>query len=563
MYKSRIWKWGLDKKLKGDEVLAILLLKRDRDALNKPSEFRIRGQLVDFDNIKRYVKRNPSLLAKMRAGHVPNAQTSREVTCMTPQLTPEPSGGLLLPAEVEDVESILKMFRNYVDGSFGTGLWHCDFNVDCFNSQKPLVDDRCHELFERAMASFALVNRSLMKGDSIDINSVLGPCFESLKEIVSAESPEFVARIVCLLWYLDRHHKHDLLRMVLNYFASLVPIVLGHEHALARIWRLLGASTIADYHELALRLYSFLLPEMEKRAGAANFVTHLLYSDYVDCILTRSGPEEGEAVLGRYLDRAEATGRRHPWLDELSLSYAGLLAACKENLGRFDEAVEVLTNHLNTHELTEEQEASMQIELGAKYYRVGNFSAAMASFQSAARISLTCGADERLSMTALTNLESLLEEMGDLARAERINLYRRERLDRFVQRSAVVSAMDDGAYNDGLGKVAGLGPVDECPDWLWQSEMVDSRTSGWIEAAGSVAYPSKGELRLAYESMPVAWNEYSSHTSPPGVLIDAGMSMPPELGALSAHDMHPLLDQSLEMPQPGTLDTSTFVYRPC
>jgi hypothetical protein len=88
MYKSRIWKWGLDKKLKSDEVLAILLLKQERDAQQKSSQFTIRGRHVDMDNINRYVKRNAGLLSRVRAGERPNVQSSHEVACYTPPPSP-------------------------------------------------------------------------------------------------------------------------------------------------------------------------------------------------------------------------------------------------------------------------------------------------------------------------------------------------------------------------------------------------------------------------------------------------------------------------------------------
>jgi hypothetical protein len=92
MYKSRIWKWGLDKKLKRDEVLAILILKQERDAQQKLSQFTIRGQPVDMDNINRYVKRNAGLLSRVRAGERPSVQSSHEVACYTPP--PSPTSGV-------------------------------------------------------------------------------------------------------------------------------------------------------------------------------------------------------------------------------------------------------------------------------------------------------------------------------------------------------------------------------------------------------------------------------------------------------------------------------------
>ncbi|KDN61966.1 hypothetical protein CSUB01_11652 [Colletotrichum sublineola] len=478
MYKSRIWKWGLDKKLKGDEVLAIMLLKRDRDALRKPTEFRIRGQLVDLENICRYMKRNPSVMAKFKAGQLPSAQTALEVTCRTPSPPPSPSRALTPTAEMQNTEQVLCFFRDYIDGSFSSGAWRCDFDVDCSNGRLD-HGDRSNDLFERVIASFALVNRCMMTGDQIDINNVLGPAFESLKEIVAAESPSFVARTVCLLWYLDRHHKHDLLRLVLDYLAGLVPIVLGPHHSLAHIWRILGTADFSDYYELSMRLYALLLPDIEERAGPASYLTHLLYSDYLDCIFARKDVEDCEAMLRSHRGRAEASGQTHPWLDDMALSHAGLLAACKENQGRLDEAVEVLTMHMNAYNMTEEQEAAVNLELGVKYYRMTNIPAAIASFKSAARIALTSDADERISMTALANLEKLLRQTNETTKADWVHQYRLERLAAFAEQSDSISK--GKSTNDGDDNSDGRGDIENLPDWLWNCDSSEQDSPGWPE----------------------------------------------------------------------------------
>ncbi|KZL66751.1 hypothetical protein CT0861_04456 [Colletotrichum tofieldiae] len=478
MYKSRIWKWGLDKKLKGDEVLAIMLLKRDRDVLKKPTEFRIRGQLVDLENINRYLKRNPSLMAKFKAGQTPSVQTALEVTCRTPSPPPSPPRALAPTTEMQSTEQVLCLFRDYIDGSFSSGAWWCEFDVDCSNSRLN-QGDRSNDLFERVIASFALVNRCMIRGDQININSILGPAFESLKEIVAAESPDFVARTVCLLWYLDRHHKHDLLRLVLDYLAGLIPIVLGPHHILAHIWRRLGTADFSDYYELSMRLYALLLPDIEERVGSANYLTHLLYSDYLDCIFARKDPEDCETMLGGHRARAEASGQTHPWLDDMALSHAGLLAACKENQGRLDEAVEVLTAHMNAYSMTDEQEAAVNLELGVKYYRMTNISAAIASFKSAARIALTSDADERISMTALANLEKLLRQTDKTAKADRVHQYRMERLAAFAEKS--VSMSKGLSDNDDDDDSDGTDDVENLPDWLWKCDDSEEDTPGWLE----------------------------------------------------------------------------------
>ncbi|KAF6844030.1 hypothetical protein CMUS01_01529 [Colletotrichum musicola] len=477
MYKSRIWKWGLDKKLKGDEVLAIMILKRDRDALKRPTEFRIRGQPVDLENINRYLKRNPSLMAKFRAGHTPSTQTTLEVTCRTPSPPPSPARALAPPTELQSSEQILCLFRDYVDGSFSSGAWSCEYNVECFNSRLA-HRDRSDDLFNRVIASFALVNRCLITGDQIRISNILDPAFEFLKQLVAAESPNFVARTVCLLWYLERHHKPGLLGLVVDYLAGLIPIVLGPHHILAHIWRRLGSTRFSDYSELSIRLYSMLLPEIESRAGPANYLTHLLASDYLDCVFERWDLEDCEAMFSGCRARAEASGQEHTWLGDMALTHVGLLALCKENQGRPDEAVEVLTAHMNAYSMTDEEEASLNLELGVKYYRMGNISAAITSFKSAARIALTSGVDERTSLTALTNLERMFRETGRTSRADCVQQYRMQRLDEFAVGSASMSRGFSNDDDDSEGEEIEL---ESLPEWLWRCDDDEDENPAWLE----------------------------------------------------------------------------------
>ncbi|OLN89783.1 hypothetical protein CCHL11_09500 [Colletotrichum chlorophyti] len=514
MYKSRIWKWGLDKKLKSDEVLAIMLLKRDRDALKKPTEYLIRGQVVDLDNINRYLKRNPSLMARLRAGQAPSLHASKEVACRTPSPPPSPARGLAPTTELQSTEQVLCLFRDYIDGSFSSGAWRCEYDVECSSSRFD-QGDRSNDLFERVMTSFALLNQSLITGDHIDINKLLDPSFELLKQIVAVESPDFVARTVCLLWYLERHYKHELLRLVLDYLAGLVPIVLGPHHILSHIWRRLGAAEFTDYYELSMRLYGLLLPVIEERAGPANYLTHLLYSDYLDCIFVRQSPEDCEAMLSRHRGRAEASGKQHPWLDDMALSHAALLAACKENQGRLDEAVEVLTSHMNAYSMTDDQEAAVNLELGVKYYRMGNTSAAVASFQSAARIALTSDADDRPAMIALLNLEKLHRETGRTAKADRVQRYRMGRLAAFAEKSESISKGIPDEYDDGSDE-ADM-ELEDLPEWLWKCDDAEEDVPGWFELPPFAWTEKETRASFGGHSGGLEWTN-TSHSGSPDVL---------------------------------------------
>ncbi|CAM1510051.1 Fc.00g003860.m01.CDS01 [Cosmosporella sp. VM-42] len=475
MYKSRIWKWGLDKKLKSDEVLAILVLKSERDALKKPSQFTIRGQPVDLDNINRYIRRNPSLMARFRAGQMPSIQTTLEVQCRTP--SPSPGRSLTPPTETHRVEEVLGLFKNYVDGSFASGAWDCEYNDYCV-SQMP--GDRSDELFERVIASFALVNRCMMRGDKISISAILNPAFESLKEIIANESPVFVVRTVCLLWYLDRHHKNDLLRLVMEYLAGLVPIVLGKNHIMSQIWKALGSTQFSDYYELSMALYSVLVPLLEERIGPANYLTAILYGDHIDCLFSRTRSAESLSVASRYRAKADATGKQHPWLTELAITQTALLCANKEAEGQIEEAMECLQT-LKSYGMSEEQEAVVNIQLGNYSYQTGDIPLAVRSYREATRLAVTVDGDERLLLTCLANLESALSKQGKQDEADRVNRYRLNRISKFAKESSDFAKSTSTSKGVAASAIQSTNIItsdyelegQDIPDWLWKSDDDD------------------------------------------------------------------------------------------
>ncbi|KAF5673442.1 hypothetical protein FHETE_3356 [Fusarium heterosporum] len=435
MYKSRIWKWGLDKKLKSDEVLAILILRTEREAQGKTSEFTIRGQPVDLDNINRYIRRNPQLVARFHAGVVPSIQTTLEVQCRTP--SPTVSSSLPPPKEISTVEKVLGLFTDYFDSSFTNGVWEYEYNGNCVS---PKSCDRSVELFERVVTSFGLVNRSMMRKDDISISTILTPAFESLKEVIASESPVFAVRTAFLLWYLNQFHKGDLLHIVMNYLSGLVPIVLGQSHPMTRIWKIIGSQEFTQHYELSTRLYTSLVPLFEERIGPANSLTTILYCDHIDCLVYHDRTTESLEVATNYRTRTEATQMRHPWLRELVILQTGIWCNAKAAEGKIEDAIQYLQT-LKDWDLSEEQKAGMNVQLGNYGYQMGDFSLAIDCFQEASRLTAASQGDERILFTCLANLESALRKNGEADEAARVHELRLTRLSDFARESGTFASL--------------------------------------------------------------------------------------------------------------------------
>jgi hypothetical protein len=88
MYKSRIKKWSLEKNIKSKEALEMMRLKRQRDAVQKRSEFRIRGRIVPPERITRHLKRKPRYLNQLNACIGQPAELLSAVVVRTPSPTP-------------------------------------------------------------------------------------------------------------------------------------------------------------------------------------------------------------------------------------------------------------------------------------------------------------------------------------------------------------------------------------------------------------------------------------------------------------------------------------------
>ena len=121
MFKIRIKKWGLDKNHKAPEVLELLRLKYQRDAVGKKSEFFIRNRPVNWDDVERYIKRSRTLLAKSDSGFLEIGSHTTGVVCRTP--SPDPAVILSVPGiieasdELRTVDEVVRIVRDYCRGA--------------------------------------------------------------------------------------------------------------------------------------------------------------------------------------------------------------------------------------------------------------------------------------------------------------------------------------------------------------------------------------------------------------------------------------------------------------
>jgi hypothetical protein len=96
MYKDRIKKWNLDKKIKEEEAWAMLRKQMQREAAGKESAFRVRGKAVMINDVLRYFKRKGILNPEARPQLPGPSTTPLAIECWTPVPSPNSESAFIL-----------------------------------------------------------------------------------------------------------------------------------------------------------------------------------------------------------------------------------------------------------------------------------------------------------------------------------------------------------------------------------------------------------------------------------------------------------------------------------
>ncbi len=270
MYKSRFRKWGLDKKHKAPEVLTMLRIKRERDAVGKKSKFFVRHRPVDWNDVQRYVKRS-RLLAKLDSGSL-TIGNADGIICRTP--SPDPAATLSVPNILEAADDLrladeaVRLMRDYCQGGFESHLWSFDATDMTFSgtiaAQNLLIlwSDR----MDRALECIA---QSRIKDGFGLINS----CLSQLSVILTDQD-------MCLIFYLltvvDQFPPHldDLRKSITNHVALMLAKTLGQRHPLSLLWtKLFRAIDRVRVLQLATRLFlDFFQAQTRHTISASRYV---------------------------------------------------------------------------------------------------------------------------------------------------------------------------------------------------------------------------------------------------------------------------------------------------
>lgn len=316
MYKVHITKWELDKRNKEHEVLAMARKKRQRDAVGKRSEFRIRGRIVSIEDVHRYLKRKGMSVEDAIARR---AATPPNLRCCTPESVPRSPAD---PKTFEVHRRILVSVRNHVFGSVESKTWFLCRDDNCFASGKGMVatvSDTC--MFSFLNAYNYLVIGSFQKAGNF---LVRGSAF--IRDVLLEEYPRMLNRLFEVLVVLRKGGWIDCSKIILNQFSEMAATVLIEMHPLRTIFKCLISCDPELAADLLTSVWESYADIFEQTFGSSSLASIRNRADYIYWIVRNRDANIAEAQLRSLVKKCEeAHGNLDPRYMEALLTLSDFL----------------------------------------------------------------------------------------------------------------------------------------------------------------------------------------------------------------------------------------------
>ena len=224
MYKDRISKWQIDKKIKGHEMKAIIRKQAQRSRVGKKSLFHLRNSQVPEHKINRY-RKAMKLLSEEQALML-RAETPPGLVCQTPPASP-----LTTPEVLEIPERIARLVQDYIDGSLDSGAWIISESqaIGSTKGSNRFIYTFNHQVFN--------VMKHFRSGETSYAWRLLRIAMASIEHIVSAEHPATLDMLAYAL--LENMHFLDASGVefiLLKQFSAMSAVILPKQHPFNQIF---------------------------------------------------------------------------------------------------------------------------------------------------------------------------------------------------------------------------------------------------------------------------------------------------------------------------------------
>jgi len=246
MYKSRFTLWGLDSKNNRErEMRAAVRKHNQRTQHGKRSIFRIRDKPVDYQEIVRYFTRKrlsiEDVIARRRASKTPEA-----VLCLTPITLP-----IAVPAVYKTPQLLFTSIRDYVDGSFHSGLWiKTKPKTNCRSARRARgASMSTNRLLNQCYEVCDLRELGHLRAAKLVQDSAVG----SIHHMLLDEDPFALAPLLGLFAEMFESGKHEIALNVFGAIAGIGASTLGQQHPLPKIAGFLLRLDHSDIDEVSAK----------------------------------------------------------------------------------------------------------------------------------------------------------------------------------------------------------------------------------------------------------------------------------------------------------------------
>ena len=223
MYKDRIRKWQIDKKIKGHEMKAIIRKQAQRSRVAKKSLFYLRNSQVPEHKVNRYRK---AMKLTSEEALMLRAETPPGLICHTPPASP-----LATPEVLEIPERIAKLVQDYIEGSFDSGTWSSSEHARAVSTRgsRNLIytfDDQV----QNAMNHFR-------RGETSYAWRMLKMAMASIEHIVSAEHPGTLDTLAFSLYNIMHYlNSSEVALIFLKQFSAMSAVILPKQHPFNQVF---------------------------------------------------------------------------------------------------------------------------------------------------------------------------------------------------------------------------------------------------------------------------------------------------------------------------------------
>ena len=259
MYKDRIRKWQIDKKIKSHEMKAIIRKQAQRSRTGKKSLFFLRNSQVPEHKVNRY-RKAMKLLSEDQA-LILRAETPPGLVCHTPPASP-----LATPEVLEIPERIAKLVQDYIEGSFDSGTWSSSESARA-------VSTRRSEIF---LFAFEAEVQNAMNHFRRDETSyawrILKMAMASIEHIVSAEHPSTLHALAFSLYNIVHTlNSSEVALIFLKQFSAISAVILPKQHPFNQVFARLVRLDISHLKYALIMVKESQSDGFDRRLGRFNW----------------------------------------------------------------------------------------------------------------------------------------------------------------------------------------------------------------------------------------------------------------------------------------------------